>query len=67
MKPRNRKPEPKEDPNDPAHLFHFYRKQSIDPSKSEIERAVARSAMMDCWSRVPWGLAGDVLDMKVKS
>jgi hypothetical protein len=61
---RKHKQEQQDDPNDPARLFHFYRKQSIDPSKSEIERAVARNAMMDCWNRVPWGLAANILDMK---
>jgi hypothetical protein len=45
-------------------LFHHFRKQSIDPSKSEAERSVARNAMMDVYSVLPWGLASDILDWK---
>jgi hypothetical protein len=64
----HRKRKPTYEPHsDPTKLFQHFRKVSVDPDISEIERAVARNAMMDCWSRVPWGLAGDVLDMKVKS
>jgi hypothetical protein len=63
MTPGKRKPT--YDPHsNPIRLFQYFRKQSIDPSKSEAERAAARNHMMDCWSRVPWGLAADVLDMK---
>jgi len=62
--PKPRKSEPKADPNGPAQLFRYYRKLSLDPSKSETERAYARHHMMDCWSVIPWGIAANVLDMK---
>jgi hypothetical protein len=58
-----RKSEPKADPNnDPAHLFRYYRKLSLDPSKSETERFYARQHMMDCWNAIP-GLTSN-LDIK---
>jgi len=61
--PKRRKSEQlRNDPDNPARLFHHFRKQSLDPTKSEIERAVARNAMMDCWNRVPWGFAANILD-----
>jgi len=53
--------------NDPIGLFNHFRKLSLDQSKAEIERTAARHHMMDCWSAIPWGLAADVLDIKVKS
>ena len=62
--PKRRKSEqPKDDPDNPIRLFRHFRKVSLDPARSTIERAVARNAMMDCWSRVPWGFAADILDM----
>jgi hypothetical protein len=64
MTPRKRKPA-YDPPSNPIRLFHHFRKQSIDPSKSEIEREVARNAMMDCLSVIPWGLGlENILDMK---
>jgi hypothetical protein len=54
----------KDVPNNPAYLFHYFRKLSIDPTKSETERNRARNDMMDVWSVLPWGLAANILDMK---
>jgi hypothetical protein len=45
MKPRNRKPEPKDDPNNPERLFHHFQRIARDPNKSDGERFRAR---MDC-------------------
>jgi hypothetical protein len=45
MKSRNRKPEPKDDPNNPARLFHHFQRIARDPTKSDVERFRAR---MDC-------------------
>jgi len=63
---KRRKPEQlRNDPDNPTRLFNHFRKQSIDPSKSEIERAVARNAMMDCLSYIPWGPGlSNILDWK---
>jgi hypothetical protein len=63
MKARKRKPAADEADN-PIHLFHYYRKLSLDQSKSEAARSYARHHMMDVWSVLPWGLAADILDMK---
>jgi hypothetical protein len=67
MTPRKRNQSADDPLSDPIRLFRHFRKLSLDQSKTEIERTAARHHMMDCWSAIPWGLAADVLDMKVKS